>query len=128
MEDLTIGQIIDIAMVCHETNRAYCRSLGDNSQKPWDEAPNWQKQSAMAGVKGLIEHPDLGPEELHAMWCAQKVKDGWQYGDKKDEDKKTHPALIQWDQLPEDERMKDYLFHAVVRTMAKLPPGYVHVH
>jgi hypothetical protein len=29
----------DIAKVCHETNRAYCETLGDNSQPPWEEAP-----------------------------------------------------------------------------------------
>jgi hypothetical protein len=27
-----------IARVAYEANRAYCRTIGDDSQKPWDEA------------------------------------------------------------------------------------------
>jgi hypothetical protein len=42
---------IDIARVCHEVNRAYCTSLGDESQLPWDSAPQWQKDSAINGVR-----------------------------------------------------------------------------
>lgn len=40
-----------IARVCHEANRGYCISMGDKSQLPWDEAPAWQRGSAVQGVK-----------------------------------------------------------------------------
>ena len=39
-----------IAKVCHEVNRAYCMSQGDGSQPRWEDAPDWQKQSAISGV------------------------------------------------------------------------------
>lgn len=32
---MTIEQI---ARVCHEVNRAYCESMGDTSQVPWEDA------------------------------------------------------------------------------------------
>ena len=32
-----------------EINRAYCAALGDTSQLPWDQAPEWQRQSAING-------------------------------------------------------------------------------
>lgn len=27
-----------IEQIAHESNRAYCQGIGDNSQVPWDEA------------------------------------------------------------------------------------------
>jgi len=39
-----------IAVVCHEANRAYCSRIGDDSQPPWCDAPEWQKMSAITGV------------------------------------------------------------------------------
>jgi len=32
--------IESIAQVTHELNAAYCRAIGDNSQKPWKDAPH----------------------------------------------------------------------------------------
>jgi len=29
---------MNIAKVCHEANRAYCESIGDNSQLSWEDA------------------------------------------------------------------------------------------
>lgn len=50
-----------IARVAHEVNRAYCQSLGDKSQARWEEAPQWQRDSAVAGVKFHQEHPCMVP-------------------------------------------------------------------
>jgi len=36
--------IEDIAKVAHEVNRAYCISIGDNSQQSWECSPEWQKK------------------------------------------------------------------------------------
>ena len=39
-----------IAVVCHEANRAWCAVNADDSQKPWNEAKEWQRESAVKGV------------------------------------------------------------------------------
>ena len=39
-----------IARVCHEVNRAYCRAIGDESQPAWEDAPDWQQRSAVLGT------------------------------------------------------------------------------
>jgi hypothetical protein len=62
-----------IAKVCHEVNRAYCQALGDDSQLPWDSSPEWQRESAMLGVKLHIDNPDAGPQAGHESWMAQKI-------------------------------------------------------
>ena len=106
----------DIARVAHEVNRAYCESIGDNSQVSWEEAPRWERDSAINGVV-LHLNNDTTPEDSHAAWVKQKKQDGWVYGDEKDADKKTHPRMVPYDQLPQEQRVKDYLFKAVVESM-----------
>jgi hypothetical protein len=41
---------IACARAAHEANRAYCLALGDETQAPWHDAPDWQKESAIEGV------------------------------------------------------------------------------
>ena len=106
-----------IARVCHEANRAYCLELGDDSQPPWDEAPDWQKQSAAEGVKAVHLNPDRTPRESHEGWMDQKASDGWQWGPEKDAAKKTHPCMVPYDELPEDQRVKDELFTGIARAL-----------
>ena len=105
------------AQICHETNRAYCRTLGDHSQPEWAEAADWQRQSAIAGVQFLLDHPDATPADCHESWLRQKTEDGWKYGPVKDPDKLEHPCMVPYDQLPPEQRTKDHLFHAVVRAL-----------
>jgi len=103
-----------IAMVCHAANRAWCQANGDDSQKSWDAAEDWQRASAIAGVMFRIDNPSSGDDAQHNAWMADKVQDGWVYGDVKDGDKKTHPCLVPFNQLPEFQKKKDALFCATV--------------
>jgi hypothetical protein len=106
-----------IAQVCHSANRAYCRSIGDMSQVGWDAAPDWQKESAIAGVKQILADPETTPEESHLGWSRQKLADGWTYGPVKDPSTKQHPCLVPYAELPEEQQRKDALFGAVVRAL-----------
>jgi len=49
--------VLDIAIVCYEANRAYCKSLGDHSQPHWSDAPKWQQDSAIKGVEFCLANP-----------------------------------------------------------------------
>lgn len=112
---------IDIAELCaaaaHETNRLYCESIGDYSQMPWHDAPEWQKQSARIGVQGALAGNT--PAESHALWLEHKKNDGWVYGPKKVPEAKVHPCMVPYEQLPPDQRAKDALFTGVVRAIAQ---------
>jgi hypothetical protein len=88
-----MSKIIEIAKVCHEANRAYCQSIGDNSQPSWDEAPDWQRQSAIKGVEFSLANPDAPPSANHDSWLEVKRAEGWRYGPVKDPEKKEHPCL-----------------------------------
>lgn len=102
-----------IARIAHEVNRAYCEFLGDNSQPTWDEAPEWQKRSAIAGVYFHLSG-DYGPQASHDHWMEKKISEGWAWGPTKRPDIKTHPCLVRFEDLPEPQKAKDYLFRGVV--------------
>lgn len=112
---------VDIAQICHEANRAYCMTLGDNSQPAWEDAPEWQKQSAMNGVNFHLDNPDASPEQSHENWLAEKSRDGWRYGQEKDVEKKAHPCFMPYFQLPVEQRRKDAIFAAIVRACIAIP-------
>ena len=103
-----------IAKVCHQANKAWCESEGDYSQKDWLEAEQWQIQSAVSGVKFRVENPDAPASAMHDNWSKEKLADGWVYGEVKDAEKKTHPCLVPFDQLPAFQQKKDKLFSAIV--------------
>jgi hypothetical protein len=107
--------IEQIARVCHEANRAWARANGDDSHLPWDEAPQWQRDSALEGVQKALE--GATPEQLHGSWMESKIADGWKHGDVKDSEAKTHPCLLPYEDLPEAEKTKDHLFSAVVMAL-----------
>ena len=103
-----------IAAIAHGINAAYCASIGDDSQPTWDAAPDWQKQSAIAGVNMHLANPNAIPEQSHESWMQQKLAEGWQYGEEKNADAKTHPCLVPYAELPLAQQVKDYLFRATV--------------
>jgi hypothetical protein len=51
MTSLRVITFEELARITHEANRTYCQALGDDSQLHWDNAPEWQRESALAGVK-----------------------------------------------------------------------------
>lgn len=109
--------IVDIAIVCHGVNRALCESFGDHSQKSWEEAEQWQRESAIKGVGFRLENPDALDSAQHDAWCADKLADGWKYGPVKDASLKEHPCLVPFTDLPTVQRAKDALFCAVVDSL-----------
>lgn len=115
-DDLILAYMMHTARVCHEVNRAYCQAIGDDSQPSWDDAPDWQKESALLGVD-LHTHNDVGPEASHESWMAQKIAEGWEYGLIKDPVLKIHPCIKPFNELSKEQQVKDFLFRAVVHAM-----------
>jgi RyR domain len=109
--------IENIAAICHEANRAYCFTIGDGSQPQWQDAPEWQCKSAVQGVQWRIENPEAPISAQHEEWLKAKEADGWKYGPVKDPDKKTHPCLVPYGDLPREQTVKDELFVAIVMAL-----------
>lgn len=114
---MTVDDTIEAcARAAHEINRAYCIALGDESQPPWESAPDWQKSSARNGVVGALAGNT--PEQSHESWLAEKRATGWTYGPFKDPGKKQHPCFVPYTELPAAQQKKDALFVTTVRAMA----------
>lgn len=113
--------ILACARAAHEVNRAYCIVLGDGSQPSWEEAPDWQRRSALQGVTGALN--GATPEQSHESWLAEKYATGWKYGPVKDPEKKEHPCFVPYAELPPEQRQKDLLFVTTVRAMAAALKG-----
>lgn len=107
-------EIEGIAKVCHQANKAFCEFHNDHSKKDWNNAEPWQKESAIKGVQFRLDNPESPASAQHDAWSADKIKDGWKYGDIKDPEAKTHPCLVSFEDLPVSQRSKDTLFCAIV--------------
>jgi len=106
-----------IAEVCHEVNRAYCEAIGDSLQRHWSSAEGEEHQSKLiAGVEYALS-ADRTPVEMHQVWFDNMVDAGWNYGEKMDMEKKTHPCMLPYDELSLEQRVKDHLFLAIVRAL-----------
>lgn len=119
---LSDAQAERIARRCREANRTYCQTIGDNSQPAWDDAPQWQKDSAVKGVHFRAQNPASTPADSHQSWLDEKAKTGWVYGPLKDPEQKRHPCMMPYEELPREQRRKDDIFIEVVEDeLASMP-------
>ena len=108
------------AKICYEVNKAFCEANNDFSHLPRSLAPEWQKESAIAGVKAHIESDfKMQPEDSHVSWLKQKTSEGWKFGTAKCAIAKTHPCCVPYNELPKAQQTKDFLFRAVVHAVHK---------
>ena len=113
--------IKQVAEIIHGVNKTYCEAIGDNSQPDWEDAPDWQKESAVNGVIFHLENPDATPENSHESWLAEKEADGWVVGEVKDAEAKTHPCMVPYEDLPVEQQVKDHLFRHLAHTLSAIP-------
>lgn len=107
--------IRQIARVCHEANRALQIELGEVPNQPWDYIDAEMQTSAVHGVERALAGAD--PKLLHELWSKEKKDQGWTYGAIKDFATKRHPCLVSYDELPIEQRRKDYLFQSIVSSL-----------
>jgi len=73
----------------------------------------------MRGVAYALANPDAPASALHEAWLAEKERDGWKFGPVKDAERKEHPCFLPFSELPQEQRVKDYLFQAIVRALVR---------
>lgn len=55
----------------------------------------------------LLELTEKIAENVHENWAIGRVKEGWVYGEERNDARKTTPCLVPYDQLPESEKAFD---------------------
>ena len=46
-------------------------------------------------------------KNVHEIWAQERINQGWTYGEKRDDNKKHHPCLVPYEDLPEEEKVYD---------------------
>ena len=55
----------------------------------------------------LNDLTELIAENVHEVWAAGRIDQGWIYGEERDDLKKTTPCLVPYASLPEEEKEYD---------------------
>jgi hypothetical protein len=107
------AQALIIAFLCHQSVNNYCEIYSNRSQKDWNEIEDWQKISTINKVEYYLNNPKVNYFSLHNVWRSNKLSKGWVYGKVKDIEKKTHPLLLNFKELPNIEQRKMILFYNI---------------
>lgn len=97
--------------------------------QPYNEEPTEaQLASIRDGLRHAVDFPESTSEQSHENWMRFRLATGWKLGPVKDEEKKEHPDLIPYAELPEVERRKDEQFQSAVqfcwRLYMRMYPAY----
>lgn len=46
-------------------------------------------------------------KNVHEVWSAGRMKDGWTYGEERNDAKRQHPCLVPYEELSEEEKEYD---------------------
>lgn len=57
--------------------------------------------------ESLDELTEQLARNVHEVWAQGRIAEGWRYGERRDDQLKTHPCLVPYEQLPESEREYD---------------------
>jgi hypothetical protein len=63
----------------------------------------------------LLELVERLAAHNHDIWAEQRIAEGWSYGEARNDEAKTHPDLVPYDELPDSE--KEYDRRSVVKTL-----------
>ena len=101
------------ARVAHEATRVLCRLMRNEVLPEWDDLDG-RRATLIDAAKFVVANPDEDDGGVHRAWMDAKLLDGWRWGPELDRASKRHPALLPFDELPEEDRRGDRLFRAVV--------------
>ena len=63
--------------------------------------------SAVELPPSLLELTEQLAQQVHENWAAGRLAEGWVYGEVRDDERRTTPCLVPYDQLSEEEKAYD---------------------
>lgn len=106
------------ARTAYEATRGY-RFVVNNQDfaRPWDEAGDWLQKNWKEAVTGALS--GNYPEQQHQAFVEKMTAEGWKYGPFTDAEKKEHPDIMLYAELPAERRLVDQLYVDVVRAVGR---------
>lgn len=107
-EDLKTSNELQSRLVLsiHEANKEIQQQTGEFIPQLSEHLT----KSILDGVYFVLDNPNCTPEQQHNNWVHFKRADGWRYGQTKDFERKEHPCLVPYNELPEIQQRKDSVF------------------
>jgi hypothetical protein len=113
-----------VARACH----AVLSVMNDAQGPPWATVPFEPFDSLPAEEQGIwyeqvrAARRGATPRELFGQWAAARRALHWTWGPVRDTDRKTHPNLVAYDDLPASQRDKDKAFLGTVTFLTDVTP------
>lgn len=57
--------------------------------------------------KELEDLVEAMAKNVHEVWAKTRIEQGWSYGAERDDEKKYHPCLVPYEELPDAEKKYD---------------------
>lgn len=95
-----------LVLAIHEANKEIQQQTGEFIP----QLNNHLTKSILDGVYFVLDNPNCTPEQQHNNWVHFKRADGWKYGPEKDFERKEHPCLVPYSELPDVQQRKDSVF------------------
>ena len=55
----------------------------------------------------IMELSEKIAKNVHEVWAKSRINEGWTYGPVRDDEKKQHPCIVPYEELPEIEKEYD---------------------
>ena len=110
MDDYTV------AKTAYEARRAYDKSACSEELPVFEEAEYWLTASYIKTVEWLKQNPTATVEDAHNARNAAVIKAGWKQGPF-DPANKTHPLIVDYAELPKEQRTRDAIGFAVMQSL-----------
>lgn len=69
--------------------------------------PEPEEISDICLPKELDSLVELMAKNVHEVWAQARMDEGWSYGAQRDDERKLHPCLVAYEELPENEKAYD---------------------
>lgn len=112
-EDYSDAELDFIASVAHSVQCGIDYAFGLPELHQWGLMGDGYKAQMKASVRAVLVH-DKSPKSLHGSWLSRLTQEGWVHGEVKDAEKKTHPLLVPFDELPIEWKLRLRQFRAAV--------------
>lgn len=112
---------LNIAIACFVAMSASSIAFGGEPSLGWDDTPEYKRESSIALVEKILANPEATPESFHTDWVAKMIADGWKFDQLYDETLKTHPQLVLYADLSQEQRTNDHITFAMVNHLRDLP-------
>lgn len=92
---------------------------GAEPRTDWWFLPEDEQAMTMQAVTALRDAPEISPQQNHERWVEIMLERGWTIGPEVDLDRKEHPFLIPFEELPPAAKRMNYANYLIVLVLSR---------